>query len=89
MNNIIPVSDLRNYPSVLEKVSPNNPVILTKNGRGSYVIMEIAEFEEYSYDSAALKLLTQLQEADLSGKQFGWVDSSEVFKDLKARFNEK
>ena len=60
MTNIIPVSDLRNYPSVLEQVSKGNPVYLTKNGRGAYVIMEIAEFEEYTKEKAAMQLMIEL-----------------------------
>lgn len=60
MTNIIPVSDLRNYPSVLEQVSKDNPVYLTKNGRGAYVIMEIAEFEEYTKEKAAMQLMIEL-----------------------------
>ena len=31
---IIPISDLRNYNQVLEKVSVGSPVYLTKNGHG-------------------------------------------------------
>ncbi len=45
MPNIVPVSDLRNYPEVLRNVTKEQPVYLTKNGRGSYVLMDI-EFPE-------------------------------------------
>ena len=34
MPNIIPISDLRNYSSVLDSVAVGSPVYLTKNGRG-------------------------------------------------------
>jgi len=40
MANISPVSDLRNYNTVLEKVSVGSPVYLTVNGRGKYTIRE-------------------------------------------------
>lgn len=63
---IRPVSDLRNYPNVLEDISQGNPVYLTKNGRGSYVIMDIAEFEEYTKERATLQLLLELNKADNS-----------------------
>ena len=33
---IKPISDLRNYNQVLEKVSVGSPVYLTKNGHGCY-----------------------------------------------------
>lgn len=43
--NIRPVSDLRNhYPDVEKEVMSEGPVFLTKNGRGSMVVMS---FEQY------------------------------------------
>lgn len=36
MPNIRPVSDLRNYSEVLRDISVDEPVFLTKNGRGRY-----------------------------------------------------
>ena len=47
MPNIKPVSDLRNYASVFMEVHENEPVYLTKNGRGAYAIVDIAEQENY------------------------------------------
>ena len=35
---IAPVSELRNYGQVLEKVKPNAPVYLTKNGHGQFSV---------------------------------------------------
>lgn len=42
MPNIVPISDLRNYSSVLQDVAVGSPVYLTKNGRGCYAIVDIA-----------------------------------------------
>ena len=43
--NIRPVSDLRNhYPEVEKEVQESGPVFLTKNGRGSMVVMS---FDQY------------------------------------------
>ena len=50
---ILPVSDLRNYNEVLQNVSDESPVFLTKNGRGCYVVIDIKEYERMV---AALKL---------------------------------
>ena len=36
MPNIVPISDLRNYSSVLDNVAVGSPVYLTKNGRKRY-----------------------------------------------------
>ena len=43
---IKPISDLRNYNQVLEKVSVGSPVYLTKNGHSCFTIMDIKEQEE-------------------------------------------
>lgn len=45
MANILPVSDLRNYNEVLRNCQIGEPVFLTKNGRGKYVIMDIEDYE--------------------------------------------
>ena len=45
MATILPVSDLRNYNTVLEHVSEGKPVYLTVNGRGRYIIRDISDFK--------------------------------------------
>ena len=60
MPNIKPVSDLRNYTEVLRGISVGEPVFLTKNGRGMYVILDM---EEYEKQRATLKLLSELSKA--------------------------
>lgn len=42
---ILPISDLRNYTSVLDQVDVNKPVYLTRNGRGVYVISKIDDYD--------------------------------------------
>ena len=81
---IRPISDLRNYPKVLDDVSYNSPVHLTKNGRGAYVIMEAAEFEQYSKEKAALRLLLELNSAESSNR----LSSKEVKEHFKKRVYE-
>ena len=46
---IKPVSDLRNYNTVLQDVDLGVPVFLTKNGRGRYVLLDIADYERWSF----------------------------------------
>lgn len=41
MPNIVPVTDLKNYDSVLKDVAVGSPVFLTDNGRGRYAIADI------------------------------------------------
>ena len=61
MANILPVPDLRNYNEVLKNCHVGEPVFLTKNGRGRFVVMDI---EDYERDKAERKLLMMLQEAE-------------------------
>lgn len=61
MPNIKPISDLRNYNEVLRDCQNWEPVFLTKNGRGKYVIIDM---EEYERQQTILKLLSKLNEAE-------------------------
>ncbi len=61
MPNILPVSDLRNYNEVLKNCQVGEPVFLTKNGRGKFVVLDI---EDYEKDRAEKKLLMKLREAE-------------------------
>ena len=76
MPNILPVSDLRNYNEVLKNCHKGEPVYLTKNGRGRFVVMDI---EDYERDRAEKKLLLKLQEAEEAVKDGeGWLDLDEL-----------
>ena len=55
---INPVSDLRNYNSVLEQVSVGTPVYLTVNGRGRFTIRDIADDEEFEKTKAMASICT-------------------------------
>lgn len=46
MPNILPVSDLKNYNEVLKNCQAGEPVFLTKNGRGKFVILDIEDYEK-------------------------------------------
>ena len=76
MGNILPVSDLRNYNEVLNKCHSGEPVFLTKNGRGRFVVLDI---EDYERDRAEKKLLMKLQEAEKAVKDGeGWLSLDEL-----------
>lgn len=75
MPNIRPVSDLRNYNEVLRDISVNDPVFLTKNGRGRYAIIDIDEYEKLT---AIKKLMGELSKGEKSAKENGWQDISAV-----------
>ena len=82
---INPVSDLRNYNTVLEQVSAGSPVYLTVNGRGRYTIRDIADDEEFEKTKAMLRLMCELNEGRRSGEEVGWVSE----EDVRARFRAK
>lgn len=80
MPNIKPVSDLRSYNEVLRDIEVGDPVFLTKNGRGKYVILDI---EEYQKSQATITLLSKLMEAEkaiIDGDE--WLSEDEVHDDL-------
>lgn len=76
MPNILPVSDLRNYNEVLKNCQVGEPVFLTKNGRGRFVVLDI---EDYERERAEKKLLMKLQEAEDAVKDGeGWLSLDEL-----------
>ena len=90
MPNIKPISDLRNYASVLETVEVGKPLYLTKNGRGMYTVMDMKEQEEqqtkaelYDQMQAKLELMHALMEGKISGESEGWVSAEEAKEMLR------
>lgn len=83
MPNIKPISDLRNYNSVLQDVAVGSPVFLTKNGRGKYAIVDIAEQEEYERIKAKLRLIQEIEEGRRSGEEEGWIPFDEFLKQVE------
>lgn len=76
MANILPVSDLRNYNEVLKNCQIGEPVFLTKNGRGRFVLLDI---DDYERERAEKKLLVKLQEAEEAVKEGdGWLTMDEL-----------
>ena len=80
MPNIKPVSDLRNYNEVLKDVAIDDPVFLTKNGRGCYALMEIKHYRKML---ATIKLMGELIEGEKSGNEKGWFSIDDVINKLK------
>ena len=96
MPNIKPISDLRNYATVLETVQVGKPLYLTKNGRGCYAVLNIDEEEEqrikaekYDRMQAQLRLMCELSEGRKSGEEEGWILLEDVRSHFRARANAK
>lgn len=84
MAQIVPVSDLRDYKKVLDRVEEGTPVYLTVNGRGRYTIRDIAEDESIERTRAMLRLMCELQAGRASGEQEGYLSA----EDIRARLKE-
>ena len=78
MPTIIPISELRNYGQVLDKVELGRPVYLTKNGHGEYSIHKIEDEDIFEKAHAMVQLLGELNSGFASGEEQGWIDDEEV-----------
>src|SRR5574344_1139434 len=65
---IKPVSDLRNYNEVLQDVADESPVFLTKNGRGTYAVITIKDYERLT---ATKTLFAELKKGEDSAAKNG------------------
>lgn len=86
MPHIIPSTDLRNrFPEVEELAKKSGePIYLTKNGRGSLVLMDIDAFEEYQLDRAWHRYVGDaLAEAELHERE-----GASVYQDMELAFEE-
>ena len=80
MLNILLVLDLRNYNEVLKKCQVGEPGFLTKNGRGTFVVMDM---EDYEREKAEKKLVMKLQEAEEAVKdESAWMSLDELKKSV-------
>ncbi len=86
MPNIKPISDLRNYTEVLHDVAVGAPVFLTKNGRGRYAIVDMADYEK---TQASLRLINELSKGRKSGETEGWLSPEEIRAHFRGRVNEE
>ena len=75
MTKIKPISDLRNYNSVLADVTEDSLVFLTKNGRGMYAVVDLAAYERLH---SQLLLASAIAEGEASASVGGWVPASEA-----------
>ncbi len=61
MPTILPISDLRNYTAVLDQVDVGKPVYLTRNGRGTYVISKI---DDYDREATVETLIHEIEKGE-------------------------
>lgn len=89
MPTITPVSELRNYGQVLEKVEPNAPVYLTKNGHGKFSVHSIEDDDEFEKARAMVKLLTAVNKGIQSGEEQGWLSDDDLDKHFIEKHKQK
>lgn len=77
MPTILPISDLRNYTEVLNQVDIDKAVYLTRNGRGSYVITKI---DDYDPEIARADLMREIELGIASMNNEASVDLEKVAK---------
>ncbi len=77
---ILPISDLRNYTEVLNRVDVDKPVYLTRNGRGSYVISKL---DDYDRETTVERLFTEIKKGEKSAE----VGSAASIDSVAKRFN--
>lgn len=85
MPNIKPVTDLRNYTEVLREVGTDSPVFLTKNGRGTYAILDMRDYERLQ---AEISLVSELNKGRKSGEENGWLSGDEVRSHFRTKRND-
>ncbi|WP_339278873.1 prevent-host-death protein [Paenibacillus sp. FSL W8-1187] len=76
---IKPISDLSNYKELLRDLAEDEPVFLTMDGHGRYVLLDIKEYEKLK---ASLQLMTELAEGERSGKTDGWMSLQDVEREF-------
>lgn len=89
MPTITPISDLRNYGNVLDKVSVGSPVYLTRNGHGVYSIRDIKDEENFQKAEAMIQLMCELNAGIRSAEDEGWMTEEDVFNHFINRRKEK
>ncbi len=89
MPTIASVSDLRNYGSVLEKVSAGLPVYLTRNGHGAYSIRDMKDEENFQKAEAMIQLMCELNAGIRSAEEGGWISEDDFRSHFKNRRNDR
>ena len=85
MPNIKPISELRNYSTLLESVSPGDPIFLTRNGHGAYALVDISDQEEFIQTRAALQFMCEMNKGIRAGEEEGWFSIEQVRAHMKER----
>ncbi len=78
MPTITPISELKNYGNVLDKVAVGSPVYLTRNGHGVYSIRDMDDEENFDKAEAMIRLLCELNAGIRSAEEEGWISEEDL-----------
>lgn len=84
MNQIRPVSDLRNHFADISKTvhETAQPVFLTKNGYGDMVVLSMEAFESLQFESEVYSKLKEAErEAELTEERFSSKDVLQAMRE--------
>jgi hypothetical protein len=82
MPNIKPISELKNYTSIINQVTYGNRIYLTKNGHGQCAIIDMKELDELDKQRALMQLMTRLNDAKTSVQEEGTISSDDLEAEL-------
>jgi len=84
---IKPISDLRNNFNEISELchKDNEPVFITKNGKGDLVVLSITAYER---QEALLELYQKLSVAEEASEKGGGITHAEMMKKLRDRLND-
>ena len=85
-----PVRDLRNnYSEIESMLDGHNPIIITKNGRGSAVLLSIEDYSEYEEFMHFKYVTEKLKEAELEAESANaeWLEYKDVLGRLRAKYH--
>ena len=97
MPNIKPISELRNYSSVVNEVKYGSRVYLTKNGHGQIAMVDMKELDEMEKELALYRFKLEMEKGERSIIEEGTVSSDDMltgerkmqaFRDLDAARSE-
>ena len=82
MPNIKPISELRNYTSVVSEVKYGSRVYLTKNGHGQIAMVDMRELDEMEKELALYRFKLEMEKGERSILEEGTVTSDELKAEL-------
>jgi hypothetical protein len=82
MPNIKPISELRNYTSVIGEVSYGSRVYLTKNGHGNITMIDMHELDDIEKELALYKFKYEMAKAEKSIQEEGTISADELESEL-------